>query len=395
MFAKYALPVAAVAGLASAANSCSASATSTIAAANDVPTGCATFSGSLAIATDAPGTLDIQGIKKITGSLYANNVSALSSLSADSLEEIDNFELTDLEILSNLNFPKLTKVGSIKWAGLKALSELSFSSGVKEADSVDIENTFLSSLDGINLNEVGTFVVANNKYLKDVEVQFTHITERLEISENSPELKAHFPNLEWAFNMTFRNVSEVQTPSLAAMNGSLGFYGDGIKSYSAPNLTKIQEGSLSFIANPQLQNISLPKLQSVNGAFTIANNSHLAGNLSFPKLETVKGACDFSGNFSGFSLDSLKTVSGAFNMQSSEEIDTDCDHFKGLSGKDNIIRGKFECKGALTNPGGVGTKSSSTSSSSSAKSTNAAGRVEMSTTAFGAAGLLAFFFGLY
>ncbi|KAK0654048.1 Protein ecm33 [Lasiodiplodia hormozganensis] len=392
MFAKYALPVVAAAAGAQAA-SCSVSATTTISTGATGLSSCSTFTGSIAIATDAT-TVSLDGVQKIDGDLIATNATALTSLSADSLEEVDTFHLDQLTVLGSLTFPKLTKVGAIEWSSLPALSELSFTSGVKEADTVNIQNTFLSSLDGIALKEVSTFFIANNKYLKDITVQFTSIKDALTLSANADDLQASFPNLEWAYNMTFRNVSTISTPSLASLNGSLGFYGDSIKSYEAANLTTVG-GSLSFVGNGQLTNISLDALEKVSGGFQIADNPKLH-NASFPALETVGGALDFSGNLTDVSLESLKDVRGAFNIQSESNIDDVCTHFKSLSGNSNVIKGKFQCAGSQSNPGGADTTPTGSSSSSKSTSTGAAGHLDVTNAAgLGAAGVLAAMLGFF
>ncbi|KAK7555679.1 hypothetical protein IWX49DRAFT_570957 [Phyllosticta citricarpa] len=394
MFVKYALPVLAAAACASAA-SCSNPGTTTIASTGDATglSSCTTFSGSIAIATEATGDIRLDGIQEITGTLHVNNATGLTSLSADSLQSIQKFELSDLTILSTLNFPELTKVDEINWSGLPALSGLSFSKGVTEANTVNIQNTFLSSLDGINLKEVDNFFIANNNYLKDITVQFKSITQALTLSANGDNLSASFPNLEWAYNMTFRNVSTISTPSLASINGSLGFYGDKIKSYEAANLTDIG-GSLSFVGNGNLANISLDQVEKIGGGFQIADNPNL-GNVSFPSLKSVGGALDFSGNLSSVTLADLTTVKGAFNIQSSENLDQTCSHFKSLSGSSNVIQGKFTCAGSQSNPGGAGSTPTGTSGSSASK-TGAAGRLDVgSPTYLGLAGVLAAMVGMY
>ncbi|KAL1629686.1 cell wall protein Ecm33 [Neofusicoccum ribis] len=394
MFAKYALPVVAAAAGAHAA--CSASATTTIQSSGDASAiaSCSTFSGSIAIATGAAGDIALNSVQSITGTLVANNVTQLSSLSGDSLQSIGTLELQELTILSSLSFPQLSKVDKIDWSGLPALSSLTFTSGVKEASSVTIQNTFLSSLDGIDLEEVDTFFIANNNYLQDVTVQFSNINEALTLSANGDKLKASFPNLEWAYNMTFRNVSTISTPSLASLNGSLGFYGDKIESYEAANLTTIG-GSLSFVGNGNLANISIDALEKVSGGFQIADNPEL-GNLSFPALKTVGGALDFSGNFSSVDLPDLEDVRGAFNLQSSEDISSSCTHFKSLSGGSNVIKGKYQCAGKQANPGGADSTPTSTGSGSSSSSTGAAGRLDVTNAAgLGAAGVLAAMLGFF
>ncbi|KAL1633561.1 cell wall protein Ecm33 [Diplodia intermedia] len=392
MFAKYALPVVAAAAGAKAA-SCSVSGTTTIGSEATGLSSCKTFTGSVAIATDAT-TVSISSVQKIDGDLIATNATQLTSLSADSLTEVGTFHLDELTVLSSLSFPQLNKVESIEWSSLPALSELSFTNGVKEADNVNIQNTFLSTLDGINLKEVSSFFIANNKYLKDITVQFTSIKDALTLSANSDDLQASFPNLEWAYNMTFRNVSSISTPSLASLNGSLGFYGDSIKSYEAANLTTVG-GSLSFVGNGNLANITLDALEKVSGGFQIADNPKLH-NASFPALETVGGALDFSGNLTDVSLDSLKDVRGAFNIQSESDIDDACTHFKSLSGNSNVIKGKYQCAGKQSNPGGADTTPTGSSSSSKSTSSGAAGHLDVTNAAgLGAAGVLAAMLGFF
>lgn len=82
-------------------------------------------------------------------------------------------------------------------------------------------------------------------------------------------------------------------------------------------------------------------------------------------------------------------------MQSSGDITDICNHFKPLSGQNNVIKGKFTCAGSLSKPGGAGTTPSATSSGSSSARTGAAGRVDISSTAaIGLSGVLAAMFGL-
>lgn len=229
--------------------------------------------------------------------MIANNVTQLTQISGGDLETItDSFNLNQLTILSTLNFPRLTNVDTIDWEALPALQGLSFTTGVQTAASVSIQNTQLNSLDGINLQVVDDFYVANNPYLNDIEMQVGNITTRLVLEANGRNVSAIFPNLIWAFNMTFRNVSEISIPSLASVNGSMGFYSNEIESLMAPNLTTVG-GSLSFVSNSNLQNISMPALTTISGGFQIANNTAYDNVNGFNKLKTVGGALDFNGNF--------------------------------------------------------------------------------------------------
>jgi hypothetical protein len=239
---------------------------------------------------------------------------------------------------------------------------------------VTISNTFLSTLDGINLNTVDTLQIDNNNRLKTFSTQVANITSGLNINANGNSLEVTFPNLIWAANMTFRNISSISIPSLAAVNGSLGFYGNYMTSIAAPNLTSVGSfsdgrGSLAFVANTKLANISMPLLKSVGGADQISNNTDL-GAISFPALSTVGGAIDFSGNFTTPELPGLTIVKGNFNIQSQQSID--CSGFQAEAGTSKVIQGTFVCKTtanatSLTSGTGTGTGSSSSSTATSSK----------------------------
>lgn len=63
-------------------------------------------------------------------------------------------------------------------------------------------------------------------------------------------------------------------------------------------------------------------------------------------------------------LPALNNVRGAFNLQSSGDIDAACAHFKPLSGQNNVIKGPYVCAGERQHPGGTGTLASGTNSGS-------------------------------
>ena len=289
---------------------CSNSATLTITASADASSlaSCTTYSGSvaiptgLAVAQDGNGhqQLSVDGVEKITGNLTVTNAILLSSLSFGDLKSIGGFELGGLTVLSELSFPQLTTVTALNFTALPALQQLSFGgTGISQAVSVLITNTGLSSLQGINnLQEVTSFNVNNNAALQNISLQVTSIKGSLDIEANDgyvSGLTTTFPMLETAQNMTFRNCSSVSLPSLANVTEDLGFYGNTMESFSAPNLTTV--GGLIFVDNTDLTNISLPMLTSVNGSYQIANNTMLKIINGFEKLATIGGALDFNGNF--------------------------------------------------------------------------------------------------
>ncbi|KAL6714959.1 3-prime end of ExtraCellular Mutant protein [Lecanora helva] len=398
----YLLPAVALASTVAA--QCSNSATLTITASSDASdlASCTTYSGSVAIPTglsvnpDGNGhqQLSVDGVQKITGNLTVTNVDQLASLSFSELKSIGGFELGQLTVLSELSFPQLTQVGAMNFTALPALQSLSFGgTGVTQADSILITNTGLSSLQGINnLKSVTSFNINNNQALQNISLMVTSIKGSLDIEANDgfvSGLMTTFPMLETAKNMTFRNCSSVSLPSLANVSEDLGFYGNTMKTFMAPNLTTV--GGLVFVDNTELTNISIPDLTSVNQSYQIANNTMLKMINGFPKLRTVKGALDFEGNFTEVDLPALQEVDGAFTLSTSATFD--CSAFDEDKKSKKVIRGKYSCKSKQAKPGSSGSKASS-SSGSSPTGQSAAGHVDVSypvvlgTTSF-LAGLLA------
>ncbi|KAL9042218.1 MAG: hypothetical protein Q9180_000761 [Flavoplaca navasiana] len=366
-FAHYILPALALAGAAFA--QCSNSGTLTIASSADASqlASCTTYSGSVAIETglaypkDNNGRqqVEVTNVRTITGNLTVTSAISLSRLTFGSLESVGGFELGDLTLLSELSMPQLTEVSQLNFTALPALQTLDFGGrGLTRAESILITNTGLSSLMGINnLQQVDTFNINNNEVLQNVSLQVTSITNALRIEANDRYQSgptASFPLLETATNMTFRNCSTISLPALKNVTEDLGFYGNTFEIFSAPNLTSA--GGLIFVDNPQLTNISLPQLTSINATYQIANNTELKQVDGFTKLSVVKGALDFSGNFTEVQLPALTQVQGAFNLQSSARID--CTAFDELSST-NVIRGKYTCLGLRARPGGEGTGSGS------------------------------------
>jgi len=376
MFSKV-LPALAVIGTAAAATSSVCSqATATINSAADATAlaGCTTISGDVLIGTTAPGVISLDGPEQIKGDLMIENNGVLTSFSSSSLSTITGtFTLSNVTLLSTLQFAVLDTVDTIFWSALPALSALTFTNSLSTASSVTITNTFLNTLDGINLVTVDTLNINNNNRLKTFSTQVGNVSTLLNIDSNGKSLDVSFPNLIWAANMTFRNVSSVSIPSLATVNGSLGFYENYFTSLNAPNLTSVGntvngQGGLAFVANLFLANITIPLFETVGGAFQIANNSALDA-ISFPALTEVGGAIDFSGNFTTPELPKLNDVKGGFNMQSTTSID--CSGFKSEHDSGNI-QGTYTCKTTADAQSGTSSSSSSGSSASATSSKGAA-----------------------
>lgn len=279
---------------------CSASGTTTIQNSGDATAmaSCTTFSGSIAIETGSAGPIAIDGIQKLDGNLVINNNSAIQQISGNDLEEITGtFTLDNVQVLNTVKFPKLNTVSTLRWNALPNLQAVGFDAQVTKASEIDIQNTQLQSLEGINLETIDKVTIANNRYINSIDMQLGNITNTLVLEANNPEVNVSFPNLIWAFNMTFRNCSSIDLPSLETLNGSLGLYGNVLTSFAAPNLTEVG-GAIALVSNTELTNISFPELTEVKDNLQVANNTKLSEIEGFPKIKTIGGALDFNGNMS-------------------------------------------------------------------------------------------------
>lgn len=377
----YLVPAVALASTALA--DCSNSATLTITKTADASqiASCTTYSGSIAIptdltdATDSNGhnSLSVSGVQKIVGNVTINNAVNLASLSFSSLRSLTGLQLGSLTVLSELSMPQIQTISQMNLTALPALQQFSFGNeGVTQSQSILITNTGLSSLQGLDqLETVDSFNVNNNAALQNISLQVSSIKNAINIAANDgyqSGLTTSFPLLQTAMNMTFRNCSSVSLPSLANVSQYLGFYGNTMENFAAPNLTTT--GGLVFVDNTELTNISVPALTSVNGSFLIANNTLLKKIDGVQKLSVVTASIDLNGNFSEVDLPSLSQVRGAFNLQTSAEFD--CTAFDADKKSKGIIRGNYVCAGTQSKPGGAGTKPSGTSSGSKSSSTSAA-----------------------
>lgn len=351
----------------SAYAACTVSATTTIQNAGDATAlaSCSTFSGNIAIATGTTDDISFAGIKKITGNLVANANSQMKQISASDLETLDGtMDLNGLTSLYALNFPKLKTIDSIKWQALPNLQEIGFTSEVTKASTVDIQNTALRSLKGINIEQADEIFIANNGYIDEIAMQLGNVSTSLTLADNNEAVKVQLPNLIWASNLTFRFCGSVSVPSLATLNGSLGLYNNGFDTFAAPNLTSVGE-AVAIVANDQLKNVSFPQLTKISGNLQVANNSKLIELDGLPQLKSIGGAFDMSGNFTEVATPQLNNVKGAFNLQSSGQLNNTCNFYKNLHDKKLIQSKNFKCEGTLIDPGQQGHQGTQQSGSGS------------------------------
>ncbi|RFU75994.1 cell wall [Trichoderma arundinaceum] len=305
---------------------------------------CDVVDADITIDESVAGDLSIEGPKTLKGNLIINNATQLISISSSTITTIEgNFELDSLELLSSVNMQSLKTLNKLSMVKLPQLSTLTFgTSGVTKASSIQVTDTFLSDLSGLNINSVDTLTITNNNKLTSFDSDLVNITTLLSVTSNGNNMEINMTKLETAAEIQLSNVKSFVVPRLKKITQSLKFdTNPELVTFSAKNISTIGD-SVTFINNKKLTNVSFPLLTSV-GDLTIQNNTALGAVEGFPKLQTVAGGVILRGNFDSVELPSLKDVKGGVTVYSTTDISAFCGYFNNAKSK-KVIQGQESCK---------------------------------------------------
>lgn len=223
---------------------------------------CTIYSGSIAIATSVAGAIELDGVEEILEDLVVEDVTQLTSLSSTSLRRIARtFTISNTTLLSTLAFPSLTSVETIKFFALNAVSEFTFTSGLSSVSNITIEDTFLSTLDGIKLLNADNVQITNNLRLTNVSLPLETAKVGITIESNGNRLILDLPQLTSAGFITLHNISGVSIPSLNHISGGLLLQNSYLDTFGADSLSVVT-GDLTIHDNSALTNISFHELLS-------------------------------------------------------------------------------------------------------------------------------------
>jgi len=309
---------------------------------------CEKWSGNVEISSDMTEDVIISGkLAELDGDFTITGNTGLKRVEGGSLKTITGkLTVDNVPELANLAFPQLTELGSLALNGLPNLRQLGFTSQVTKCPNIRIENTKLQDLNGINVDEAESILIANNVGIGNITMDVTNVTDFLSLSFNNEDVDVSFPKLLQTKNATFRACGSISLPALSKVSpGSLGFYESKIENLSCGNLSTIAQ-DLTINANEALTNITFPKLTKVGASLQIANNTELRKIDGFPVLEEVGAALDLSGDLEEVSTPKIKFVKGVFNLQSTGDIGDSCEPYD--SNKKNLGPApKYKCEGKL------------------------------------------------
>ena len=370
---------------------------------------CPTFQGSIAIATDAPSTIDFGGLGSIDGDLIADTALNVNTLTANSVKNITGqFKMNNMSALLNLEMQQLRGVGQIgkpntgiNWQGLPILQNFDFGRGLDSASSIDIENTQLQDLSPINVKVANMVQISNNNQLSKLDWGMTNCTN-LTISGNGATtsgINVTLASLQGVASLTVRNASALALPNIETCDSLFNVEAALFDRLDLPKLSQV--GAISIANSGSLTEVSMPALQQCSGgALKLTNNDQLGGQISFPQLTQIRGELNITGSFTGVDMPKLNTIQGTSYLWSTEDIGSTCSLF-GPQGTGryagNKIQGKpIVCQSNKNSASAAGGGDSRTGSSDSSQSSGAAiaNFVASPASLFGASGLFAAMLGL-
>lgn len=221
--------------------------------------------------------LNLYGITSISGSIVVQHAASLVSIAAQGLEYVQAIELTNVPQFLAFEFSLVTWMESIE-IGQSPMTGENLKEGLAR------------------LQSVGTLYIHNCLNI-DLALQALHnITEHLVVEDNGPDTDVVLP-IQWANNVTLRNINGLTLDHLVAVNGSMEISNNH-------NLTSAEIGSLESIGaslyienNPSLTIVAINSLRSIGGSFVETNNSVLENPGVFPSLQNV-GLMELAGPFS-------------------------------------------------------------------------------------------------
>ncbi|KAF9428811.1 hypothetical protein BGZ94_000992 [Podila epigama] len=293
---------------------------------------CSTFSGSVTISganinnvawptlTSLTGTIQVtsnphlatfhlDNLKTSTGSIALYNNTALNSFTISNLKSLNALEIVTAPNLRHLSLSSVDTMGTLKIedTGLDNSGALPWSTVHKATNMGISNNKFLRNIDMPSLKTVsGRFIIAANGLLEG----------------EGDGSSLHLANLTTCSNCTFRHLHELQIPSLSVVAASLSFDENNLKNLNVPALKSVGQ-TLSIVSNNLLSDISFPELTLIGGALMIANNTQLTTVDGFKNLTEISGVLNMRGAFDNVSLPKVTSVQGGMSILSSSS-DFDC-----------------------------------------------------------------------
>ncbi|KAJ5105530.1 hypothetical protein NUU61_002877 [Penicillium alfredii] len=241
---------------------------------------CKTFPGSIAIDPNFQGSINLDGIEEIQGSLTCGDgedETALKSkngsipaISSSTLRTIGrSFRLSGLTSLDKLHFPALRSVGEIQWAQLPNLHGFDLGAGLDRVGNVSVMYTGLGDVAGLGTRSVDGWALVGNENLARADLAALTTYKSFRVDGNSPRLAVDLSGVTAAGESRFAALKSVNLSSLETTTGDLALRRVFSSTMAFPALRRASGISLQIY---QGMSVHFPSLRTVHGDFVVSGN---------------------------------------------------------------------------------------------------------------------------
>ncbi len=259
----------------------------------DTITNCSIVRGDLTF-DSASGSIYLPYPTEIGGNVYVRNNSQLQSLVIDAQFLGGDLVVQNATALTTLLTMSLNTIGVVVLQNVPLLNSWGEPNSTV-LHQLAVENTQLVVLSLLSVETMDEVRISNNQNLTDIHIpELKNVTNYFMVEMNAPYASVRLVELQWAANISWRDIGDAEIPKLDKVNGSLEISDGSIDAVYLPKLASASE--LYLQNNENLSYIGAPELNSMSGGITIVNNSKLANPGNFTSLETVYDIT-LSGNF--------------------------------------------------------------------------------------------------
>ncbi|KAK3111692.1 cell wall protein Ecm33 [Teratosphaeriaceae sp. CCFEE 6253] len=311
---------------------------------------CATYTGNIVYATDAPAA-ELLGVEQVIGSVIVANNSVMTTVAADKLQSVSNSMVLDtLPLLTNITLPMWSSVNTVILNRIPPPTTLNMQTHVQKVTNLYITDTTLETLFGLLLqtSQMENLQITGNKFLQNCWFGVGNITQQATIVDNSGQMMLTLPNLTYAYNMEITNASSVEMPVLQSVNQHLDVSWNAVQKLSLPELSYVG-GDFGVNNNGQLAELDLPMLVNVQGNMDVTGNNQLQELSGLSALAYVGGNLTVEGEFDDVKLKSLTSVGHDLTLNI-EDGSADCSDLPMSLAKSGV----YTCRGSKHSHGHIG-----------------------------------------
>jgi len=312
---------------------------------------------------------DVNGCRGFSGTMSIENTD-IETLSLESREIDGEIIISNNSQLRAIVFPGLRNLsGQVRIFNNTILNSIEFPE-VEEIENLTISGVpQLATINFPNLENINDLVITNTGLQELPQLPFKNINS-LEISQNLQLKKIDLPELTETgstFLIAGNEDAVVTIPKLESAGGNFT-----LSECGSIDLQSLSEaGSEISFSFGTFDSLFLPNLTSVQESLSITNNELLSnctipqlkevgGNivianntsyesLEFEALESVSGSIILAGAFEEVSFPALNSIQGQFNLQSSSK-NLSCEDIQERFEEDNIVNGSFGCASDVEDP---------------------------------------------